>query len=166
MMQVNKKKLFYCGIIILTIFLLDRFTKLYVLSLAEIHNHVDIFITSFFNIYLVWNKGIAFGLLNFEQSQIYNLITGLIVIISIVILFIIIKTKDMRVYFFSFIFGGAISNLFDRLYYSAVPDFIDFHVNNFHWFIFNVADIFISFGVICLILVEIILDKHIKNENK
>ena len=166
MMQVNKKKLFYCGIIILTIFLLDRFTKLYVFSSAEKHDHVDIFITSFFNIYLVWNKGIAFGLLNFEQSQIYNLITGLIVIISIVILFIIIKTKDMRVYFFSFIFGGAISNLFDRLYYSAVPDFIDFHVNNFHWFIFNVADIFISFGVICLILVEIILDKHLKNENK
>ena len=78
----------------------------------------------------------------------------------------IVKTKDIRVYFLSFIFSGAIGNLFDRLYYTAVPDLIDFHINNFHWFIFNVADIFISFGVICLILVELIFDKYLINENK
>ena len=78
-MQI-KKKIIFCSLIIVAIFLLDRFTKLYVLSLAEIHNHVDIFVTSFLNIYLVWNKGIAFGLLNFEQSEIYNLITGIIAI--------------------------------------------------------------------------------------
>jgi signal peptidase II len=78
----------------------------------------------------------------------------------------IIKTKDIRVYFLTFVFAGAIGNLFDRLYYAAVPDFIDLHINNFHWFIFNVADIFISFGVICLILVELIFDKYLINENK
>ena len=154
-MQI-KKKIIFCSLIIVAIFLLDRFTKLYVLSLVEIHSHVDIFVTSFLNIYLVWNKGIAFGLLNFEQSEIYNLITGIIAIISLAILVTIIKLKDIRVYFLSFIFAGAIGNLFDRLYYTAVPDFIDLHINNFHWFIFNVADIFISFGVICLILVELI----------
>ena len=164
-MQI-KKKIIICSSIIIAIFLLDRFTKLYVLSLVEIHNHVDIFITSFLNIYLVWNKGIAFGLLNFEQSEIYNLITGIIAIISLAILVMIIKTKDIRVYFLSFIFAGATGNLFDRLYYTAVPDFIDLHINNFHWFIFNVADIFISFGVICLILVELIFDKYLINENK
>ena len=164
-MQI-KKKIIICSSIIIAIFLLDRFTKLYVLSLVEIHNHVDIFVTSFLNIYLVWNKGIAFGLLNFEQSEIYNLITGIIAIISLAILVTIIKLKDIRVYFLSFIFAGAIGNLFDRLYYTAVPDFIDLHINNFHWFIFNVADIFISFGVICLILVELIFDKYLINENK
>ena len=164
-MQI-KKKIIFCSLIIVAIFLLDRFTKLYVLSLVEINNHVDIFITSFLNIYLVWNKGIAFGLLNFEQSEIYNLITGIIAIISLAILVTIIKLKDIRVYFLSFIFAGAIGNLFDRLYYTAVPDFIDLHINNFHWFIFNVADIFISFGVICLILVELIFNKYLINENK
>ena len=164
-MQI-KKKITFCSLIVVAIFLLDRFTKLYVLSLVEIHNHVDIFITSFLNIYLVWNKGIAFGLLNFEQSEIYNLITGIIAIISLAILVTIIQIKDIRVYFLSFIFAGAIGNLFDRLYYTAVPDFIDLHINNFHWFIFNVADIFISFGVICLILVELIFDKYLINENK
>ena len=165
-MQIKKKKIIFCSLIITVIFLLDRFTKLYVLNLVEIHNHVDIFVTSFLNIYLVWNKGIAFGLLNFEQSEIYNLITGIITIISLAVLVMIVKTKDIRVYFLSFIFSGAIGNLFDRLYYTAVPDFIDFHINNFHWFIFNVADIFISFGVICLILVELIFDKYLINENK
>jgi signal peptidase II len=164
-MQI-KKKITFCSLIVVAIFLLDRFTKLYVLSLVEIHNHVDIFVTSFLNIYLVWNKGIAFGLLNFEQSEIYNLITGIIAIISLAILVTIIQIKDIRVYFLSFIFAGAIGNLFDRLYYTAVPDFIDLHINNFHWFIFNVADIFISFGVICLILVELIFDKYLINENK
>ena len=166
-MQIKeKKKIIFCSLIIAAIFLIDRFTKLYVLNLVEIHNHVDIFVTSFLNIYLVWNKGVAFGLLNFEQSEIYNLITGIITIISLAVLVMIVKTKDIRVYFLSFIFSGAIGNLFDRLYYTAVPDFIDFHINNFHWFIFNVADIFISFGVICLILVELIFDKYLINENK
>ena len=118
------------------------------------------------NIYLIWNEGIAFGLLSFSQSSIYNIITVLIVIISLVVYTLIIKTNDIRFYFYSLVFGGATGNLFDRLYYSAVPDFIDLHINNYHWFIFNVADIFITIGVVCLILVELIFNKSLKNEKK
>ncbi len=162
----NKKKLIFCSLIITGIFILDRFTKIYVINLGEINNTVEIYLTAFLNIYLVWNEGVAFGLLTFDQSNIYNLITWIITIVSIIVLILIIKTSDLRFYFYSFILGGAIGNLFDRYYYSAVPDFIDLHVNNFHWFIFNVADIFITIGVICLILVELIFDKYLKNENK
>ena len=162
----SRKKLIFSSVIVVTIFILDRLSKLYIVNLAEIKNTVDIFITKYLNIYLIWNEGVAFGLLTFDQSSIYNFITWLITLISVCVLILIIKTNDIRFYFYSFIFGGAIGNLFDRFYYSAVPDFIDLHVNNFHWFIFNVADIFISFGVICLILVELIFDKYLVNENK
>ena len=148
----------------ISIFILDRLTKLYVINYAEINGSVDIFLTTFLNIYLIWNKGIAFGLLNFEQSVIYALISWIIAIISLVILVMIKKAKDIRVYFLTFVFAGAISNLFDRYYYSAVPDFLDLHINNFHWFVFNVADIFISLGVICLIIFEIIFNKPLRNE--
>ena len=162
----NKKKLFNSTFIIVLIFFLDRLSKIYVLSLAKINNSVDIFVTEYLNIYLIWNEGIAFGLLSFSQSSIYNIITVLIVIISLVVYTLIIKTNDIRFYFYSLVFGGAIGNLFDRLYYSAVPDFIDLHIHNYHWFIFNVADIFITTGVICLILVELIFNKSLENEKK
>lgn len=152
--------------VVFLIFLIDRISKFYIIKLATLEKNFEVYVTSYLNLYLVWNKGIAFGLLNFEQKEVYNFITGIIAMISLAVLFMIIKTKDIRVYFLSFIFAGAIGNLFDRLYYTAVPDFIDLHVNNFHWFIFNVADIFISFGVICLILVELIFDKYLVNENK
>ena len=162
----NRKKFIYSSLIIVIIFLLDRFSKIYVLSLAKINGSVDIFLTKYLNIYLIWNEGIAFGLLSFDESNLYTVITVLIVIISIVILTLIIKTNDIRFYFYLFIFGGALGNLFDRLYYSAVPDFIDVHINNYHWFIFNVADIFITIGVLCLILVELIFNKSLDNEKK
>ena len=162
----NKKKLFNSTLIIVLIFFLDRLSKIYVLSLAKINNSVNIFVTEYLNIYLIWNEGIAYGLLSFGQSSIYNIITVLIVIISIVVYVLIIKTNDIRFYFYSLVFGGAIGNLFDRLYYSAVPDFIDLHIHNYHWFIFNVADIFITTGVICLILVELIFNKSLENEKK
>tara|TARA_B100000795_G_C22609153_1_gene364380 strand:- start:118 stop:618 length:501 start_codon:yes stop_codon:yes gene_type:complete len=162
----NRKKYIYSALIILIIFILDRFTKLYVIKLAENNNGVDIFVTQYLNIYLIWNKGIAFGLLMFDQNNIYNAITYLIGIISSIVLILIIKTKDKRVYLYALVLGGAIGNLFDRFYYSAVPDFIDLHINNLHWFIFNIADIFISIGIICLILVELIFNKYLENENK
>jgi len=162
----NKKKFIYSSLIIVIIFLLDRFSKIYVLSLAKINGSVDIFLTKYLNIYLIWNEGIAFGLLSFDESNLYFVVTVLIVIISIVVLVLIIKTNDIRFYFYLFIFGGALGNLFDRLYYSAVPDFIDLHINNYHWFIFNVADIFITIGVLCLILVELILNNSLDNEKK
>ena len=157
-MQIKKKKIIFCSLIIIIIFLLDRFTKLYVLSLVEIDNHIDIFVTSFLNIYLVWNKGIAFGLLSFNESFIYNIITAIITIISIVVAILILQSEGFKKLSLIFVLAGSVGNLFDRIYYSAVPDFIDFHINNFHWFIFNIADIFITLGIICLVFQEIFFD--------
>tara|TARA_B110000971_G_scaffold104312_1_gene107185 strand:- start:1230 stop:1730 length:501 start_codon:yes stop_codon:yes gene_type:complete len=166
MKSENRKKFIYSSLIIVIIFFLDRFSKIYVLSLVKINDSVDIFVSKYLNIYLIWNEGIAFGLLSFDQSNLYNAITVVIVIISIAILVLIIKANDIRFYFYLFVFGGALGNLFDRLYYSAVPDFIDLHINNYHWFIFNVADIFITIGVLCLILVELIFNKSLDDEKK
>jgi len=166
MSSINFKKIIINCLIIIVIFAIDRISKIYILKIAEVENSVDIYLASFLNLNLIWNKGIAFGLFSYDQSFIYNFITILIVIISVVILFIIIKAEDYRGYFFILILGGSLGNLYDRLYYFAVPDFIDFHINNFHWFIFNVADIFISLGVICLIFVELFLNKRVKNEIK
>ena len=162
MLKINFKKFFLYSVIVILIFILDRVSKLYILNSAEINNEVDIYIFSFLRLYLIWNKGIAFGLFSFEQNYVYNFITILIITINLVILVMIIKSSDIKAYFLMFILGGSSGNLFDRIYYSAVPDFIDFHINDFHWFIFNVADIFISLGVICLIIVEFIFNKTSK----
>jgi signal peptidase II len=166
MLKINYSNLFLYLAIVIFIFILDRIAKFYILNLTEVNNSVDIYVTSFLNLHLIWNKGIAFGLLSFNQSSIYNFITILIIIITFIILIIIIRSNDYKVYFFIFILSGSIGNLFDRIYYSAVPDFIDFHFKDFHWFIFNVADIFISLGVICLIFVEIFFNKKVNNEIK
>ena len=165
MTYFNYKKILIKFLIIFFIFTIDRLTKIYVITLAEKSNLVDIYVSQYLNIYLVWNKGIAFGLFSFDQSLIYNFITFLIMVIIIVIFIMIIRSRDINVYYLLFILGGSLGNLFDRIYYYAVPDFIDFHINNFHWFIFNVADIFISLGVLCLIITEIFFNKNIKNEN-
>ena len=157
------KKTFIYFWIILFIFLADRISKLYILSVLEDLGFVDISINSNINLILVWNSGIGFGLLSFDQSNIYNAITTLIIFINLFIVYLIIKTNDFRVYFFLIILGGSLGNLFDRIYYSAVPDFIDISYNDFHWFIFNVADIFISLGIICLIFAELLNYKK-KNE--
>jgi len=151
-------------IAISTIFLIDRLTKLYILKLAEIENSVDIYLTSYLNLYLIWNKGIAFGLLSMNESMIYNIITLIIGIIIIVILFMLWRNDNIQRYFLVLIVGGALGNLYDRIIYTAVPDFIDLHFNGFHWFIFNVADIFITVGVFCLILVELFYNNKIINE--
>ena len=162
MLKINFKKFFLYSVIVILIFILDRFSKVYILNLAETNNLVDIYVAPFLNLYLIWNKGIAFGLFSFEQNSFYNFITILIIIINLVILIMIIKSNDIKAYFLMFILGGSSGNLFDRIYYSAVPDFIDFHINDFHWFIFNVADVFISVGVIYLIIAEFIFNKTSK----
>ena len=139
----------------MAIFLTDRIFKVYILKIAQIENTVDIYLTEYLNLYLIWNQGIAFGVLSFNDGLIYNIITLIISVITIVILVMIVKNKGFKRYSLLFILGGSLGNLFDRIYYSAVPDFIDLHYNSFHWFVFNVADIFITFGVICLIFAEI-----------
>ena len=146
---------------VLTLFCIDRFSKIYIIDLAEKTNLSEIYLTSFLNSYLVWNTGIAFGLFSFSNELTYNLFTALIVLINLIIIYLIIITKDFRKYFFLLILGGSFGNLFDRLYYGSVPDFIDFHIGNFHWFIFNIADIFITMGVICLILAELLYKKEV-----
>ena len=153
-------------IFIVIIFFADRVSKIYIINIAEIKNVVDIYITSYLNFFLIWNKGIAFGLFSFEESLVYKIITGIIAFVTIVIFVMILKNDGLKRYSLLSIFGGSISNLFDRIYYSAVPDFIDIHINNFHWFVFNVADIFITLGVICLIYAEIFDNKREKKQDE
>ena len=157
-----KKTIIYFGII-LFIFLIDRISKLYILSILEDSGFVDININQFINFILVWNSGVGFGLFSFEQSTIYNLITLIIILINLIIIYLIIKTKDFSKYFYLIILGGSLGNLFDRIYYSSVPDFIDISYKGYHWFVFNIADIFISLGIICLIFAELLNYKK-KNE--
>ena len=165
-MKVLGRKL-YLGMIIFIskqlIILKNTDLKIYVLNLAELNSKVDIYLTPYLNLYLIWNKGIAFGLLSFEESFVYNATTLVIILVSLVVLIMVIRTNGFVRYSFISIFGGSLGNLFDRIYYTAVPDFIDFHINGFHWFIFNVADIFITTGVICLIYAEIFFNKE-KND--
>ena len=136
-------------------------TKLYILKKTENLNSNEIFFSNYLNIQLVWNKGIAFGLLSIDKNLTYHLITLLIIIVIIIIVYLANKSESFEKFSYSLIIGGALGNLFDRVYYSAVPDFIDLHINNFHWFIFNIADIFITLGILCLIFVEIFLKKEI-----
>ena len=144
---------------IFIIFFLDRISKIYILDFFENNQIQEIAIFNFLNFYLIWNEGIAFGLLNFDSEKFYNIVTIIIILISLIVLFYALKLKNYSGYFFSLIFGGALGNLYDRIYFSAVPDFIDLHIGNYHWFIFNVADIFISVGIICLIFDELFFNK-------
>ena len=157
-----KKKIILNLLIISTIFFLDRVSKIYILSVAENQGIVDFEISSFLNIILVWNSGIGFGLFQFDKAIIYNIITLLIFIINLIIIYLLIYSDALHKILFSTILGGSLGNFFDRIYYSAVPDFIDLNYNGYHWFVFNVADIFISIGVITLITLE--LFKREKNE--
>jgi len=140
--------------LVLLIFLIDRFSKIYVIYLDKKFLGSEIFSSKFLNIYLIWNEGIAFGLLSFQKENFYDILTAIILIVILSILFILTQSKGLKKYCYLIILGGALGNFFDRLFYKAVPDFIDFHVGNFHWFIFNLADIFISIGIFFLIFLE------------
>mgnify|MGYP005633143395 FL=1 len=161
----NLTKNFYINLfIIFSIFIIDRITKIYVIGVNGNNSYEDLYSSKFLNINLIWNEGIAFGLFSFSQNNLYNLLTLIISIIIIVILKMIINSYGIKKYGLMMIFGGALGNLFDRIFYKAVPDFIDFHIGEFHWFVFNVADIFITIGVIIMILYELILNNQ-KNEH-
>ena len=149
--------------LILSIFLLDRISKIYVIYLDKKFLGSEIFSSKFLNIKLIWNEGIAFGLFSFDEKNLYNFLTLFIAIIIFIIFFMFIKSIGFKKYSLLIILGGALGNVFDRIFYKAVPDFIDFHINNFHWFIFNVADVFISLGVIFMILLEFIGNNEKKN---
>ena len=166
-MKINNlgKKFFINSSLVILIFLIDRISKIYVISLNKKFIGSEIFSSKFLNIYLIWNEGIAFGLFSSNENNIYNILTLLIIFMIIIIFYMITKSQGLQKYSLLMILGGALGNVFDRILYKSVPDFIDFHINEFHWFIFNVADIFITIGVICMILTELIASNKKKHED-
>ena len=138
-------------------------TKVYLINLQDAGIDIDFYIYPFLNFYLVWNTGVGFGLASMEVGIYYHILTLIIVIINIVLIYFLIKSKGVYMYLFALIIGGSLGNLFDRMYYYAVPDFIDLHFGNFHWFVFNIADIFITIGIIGLILTELIKKEKISS---
>lgn len=166
MISKNLSKNFYFSLIFIgLIFVLDRISKLYVIYLSKKLLVSEIFSSKFLNISLIWNEGIAFGLFSFDQNYLYNFVTIIISVIIVVVLLMVIKCNGIKKYSLLLIFGGALGNFYDRIFYKAVPDFIDFHIGEFHWFVFNVADIFITVGVIFMIFFELIGNNN-KNYEK
>ena len=159
------KNFYISFLIVVLIYFLDRLSKIYVIQLDKNNLGSDIFNSTYLNIVLIWNKGIAFGLLSFNESYLYNIISLIIAIIIIVLVIMSLKSQGFKRYSLLMIVGGALGNLHDRIFFNAVPDFIDFHVGNFHWFIFNVSDIFITLGVISMIVLELADSKTEKKNN-
>ena len=154
------KKNIFSFLLVGIIFLLDRASKYIIINLSDSSGELNIPINTFLNFNLVWNEGIAFGLFSFEQNFYYNLITLIIIIVTLIIIWLAYRTQALEKISYLMIIGGSLGNIFDRLYYSSVLDFIDISINNFHWFIFNVADIFITLGVILLIVLEFFKKKR------
>ncbi len=159
MVRIITKNIFNF-IFIFTIFLIDRISKIIIIKQDSLNENINYPVTSFLNFHLIWNEGIAFGLLSFDEKNYYNLLTIIIISVTLIIFYFIVKSYGLQKYGFMMIFGGSLGNIFDRLYYSSVPDFIDFHINNFHWFIFNVADIFITLGLFLLIYADFFAKKY------
>ena len=162
--KLNLKRFLLYFLVLILIFFIDRITKIYIINLAAGAEILDIYLNQFINIFLIWNKGIGFGLLSFNNTNFYNFITIIIILINFLILYFFFKSQVPQSWFFLVTLGGSLGNLYDRIYYSAVPDFIDLNYNGYHWFIFNVADIFITIGIICLICSEVLQYK--KNDEK
>ena len=161
-MKINNlgKKFFINSFLVILIFLIDRISKIYVIDLDKKFLGSEIFSSKFLNINLIWNEGIAFGLFSFNKENFYDILTGIIFLIILGIIFISIRSKGFQRFSYLMILGGAMGNVFDRVITRAVPDFIDFHIGNFHWFIFNVADIFITIGVIFMIIFELFINNQ------
>lgn len=147
--DVFKKENIYFLIVIFTIFFLDRISKIKILTNF---GESVYFVNDYLNFDLIWNIGIGFGIMSTNSSVIYNLITFTIGFIILFLLYIFLISQKLEKISYSIIIGGALGNFYDRLVFNAVPDFIDIHYKNFHWFTFNVADIFISIGVLIFIL--------------
>ena len=158
--KIFKKENIYFLFFILTIFFLDRYSKNLILNFLE--NEKYLFINNYLNLNLVFNTGIGFGLFSLNAGIYYNMLSVLIFLIILILIYLMFKSKKSEKIFLSFIIGGAVGNLYDRIIYKAVPDFIDFHIKDFHWFTFNIADIFISLGIILMILNELIYNREKK----
>jgi signal peptidase II len=159
--KIFSKELIIPTLLIIFSFFSDRVSKIY--AIKHLMNNDGYSVNDFLNFDLVWNTGIGFGLFSVEANITYHLISLLIFIVIIFLFYLITKAKFTDKTLFSMIVGGAIGNFYDRLVYFAVPDFIDFHINQFHWFTFNIADIFISIGIILIIIKDLSLSKNEKN---
>jgi len=159
------KNFYISFLIVALIYFLDRLSKIYVIQLDKNNFGSEIFNSSYLNIVLIWNKGIAFGLFSFNETHLYNILSLIISFIIIIVIIMSLRTQGFKRYSLLMVVGGALGNLHDRIFFNAVPDFIDFHIGEFHWFIFNVADMFISLGVIFMILYELI-DNNKNNDQK
>ena len=156
--MINKKNIFYFFFVII-IFVIDRASKIIVINLVNDNSKSEIIILDFLSISLVWNEGIAFGFLSLEEKIFYNILTIIIILVIFLVFLMMLKSNGWEKIGFIMVFSGALGNAFDRIVFSAVPDFIDFHINNFHWFTFNFADVFITLGVFLLIINEVKLIK-------
>ena len=139
---------------IFIIFIIDRISKIAIINSTEKFGEKNIEVNSFLNLNLIWNDGIAFGLFSFNDKIYYNILTIIIILITLIILWMITKTAKFEKIAFIMIFGGSIGNIFDRLYYSSVPDFIDFHINNFNQFINKVKKKIKKIGILLLIYLK------------
>ena len=146
--EIFKKENFYYLIIIIFIFSIDRYSKI---KIINNFSDTSFYLNNFLNFDLLWNTGIGFGLMSSNSPLFYNLISIIIALVIIFLIIIGIKSDKFDKIAFSVIIGGALGNFYDRVYFKAVPDFIDLHYKDFHWFTFNIADIFITIGVLCLI---------------
>ena len=156
---LNQKTIINLGVLLL-IFAIDRFSKIYIVQKNLNGLSSEIKLNNFLSLDLVWNKGVAFGLFSMNSAAFYNALTILILIIILIVLYLSFTSSGFKKIAYLMITGGAIGNVYDRIFYRQVPDFIDFHVGDFHWFIFNIADIFITFGVIFMILIEFKANKN------
>jgi signal peptidase II len=143
-----RKQNIYSLLLILLIFSLDRLSKIKVLNNFSDNTY---FVSNYINLDLIWNTGIGFGLLSSDSIIIYSVITIIIFLVILILFYLAAISRKLDNIIFSIIIGGAIGNLYDRLFYNAVPDFIDLHYENLHWFTFNLADIFITLGIITFI---------------
>ena len=159
-------KNFYINLsIIFLVYTLDRISKIYIIYLHKTNLDSKIFTSAYLDIALIWNRGIAFGLFSFDKIFFYNSLSAIITVVILILVAMSLKNVGFKRYSLLIIIGGALGNLYDRIFFSAVPDFIDFHIGDFHWFIFNVSDIFITLGVIGMIILELI-DNNNNNVKK
>jgi signal peptidase II len=159
--MTNKKKI-YLFIFVFVLFTIDRISKILILKNFLNNSSSEIYINSFLNFSLVWNSGIGFGILQLEANIFYLLISIIITAINLILIYWMLTSSNyLESIFISIILGGALGNLFDRYYYSSVPDFIDLHYESFHWFTFNIADIFITIGIIGLIIIDLFKIKKV-----
>lgn len=151
-------------LIALIALMVDQIHKYWMLHIINIDEVGMIKVTDFFNLVMVWNKGISFGMLNHENIHEYQpLLLSLLSIAVVAILFFWLKKAQnkFQVWGIGLVIGGALGNVIDRTLYGAVADFLDFHVAGYHWPAFNFADSFICVGVFLLVLEGLFAKKEI-----